>query len=54
MQLGRSRTSGRLRNRLIAAALAASAGGAAWVAATRRPQPPEPASEPPRLGQHTS
>ncbi|MFF0456312.1 hypothetical protein [Nocardia africana] len=50
MQLGSSRKSGRLRNRLIAAGIAAAAGGAAWVAASRRPQLPEPAAEPPRLG----
>ncbi|NKY85480.1 hypothetical protein [Nocardia veterana] len=50
MQLGSSRKSGRLRNRLIAAGLAAVAGGAAWAAASRRPQLPQPAAEPPRLG----
>ncbi|MDR7167725.1 hypothetical protein J2W56_001444 [Nocardia kruczakiae] len=50
MQLGSSRKSGRLRNRLIAAGVAAAAGGAAWAAASRRPQLPEPAAEPPRLG----
>ncbi|WP_227978987.1 hypothetical protein [Nocardia spumae] len=50
MQLGTSRKTGRLRNRLIVATLAAVAGGAAWAAAARRPQLPQPAAEPPRLG----
>ncbi|NKY49869.1 hypothetical protein [Nocardia vermiculata] len=50
MQLGTSRKSGRLRNRLVVGGIAALAGGTAWVAATRRPQLPQPAAEPPRLG----
>ncbi|WP_067884860.1 hypothetical protein [Nocardia vaccinii] len=53
MQLGSSRKS-RLRNRLIVAVLAAVAGGAAWRVATRRPQLPAPAPEPPRLGYSTN
>ncbi|MEU6560063.1 hypothetical protein [Nocardia nova] len=52
MQLGSTRKSGRLRNRLVVVGLGALAGGAAWAAASRRPQPPQPAAEPPRLG-HT-
>ncbi|WP_280382586.1 hypothetical protein [Nocardia wallacei] len=54
MQLGSSGKSGRLRNRLIAAALVGFAGSAAWLAARRRPQLPEPAAEPPRLGYSTN
>jgi len=50
MQLGTSRKSGRLRNRLIVAVLIAAAGGAAWRVVTSRPQLPAPAPEPPRLG----
>ncbi|RDI61574.1 hypothetical protein [Nocardia pseudobrasiliensis] len=50
MLLGSSRESGRLRNRLIVAVLAALAGGVAWLAVNRRPQLPQPATEPPRLG----
>ncbi|HLS78552.1 MAG TPA: hypothetical protein VK083_17365 [Nocardia sp.] len=40
------------RNRLIAAALLGAAGGAAWIVRSKRPLPPEPAPEPPRIG-HT-
>ena len=50
MQLGTSRKSGRMRNRLIVAVLIAVAGGAAWRVVTSRPQPATPAPEPPRLG----
>ncbi|MGH8882537.1 MAG: hypothetical protein ACRD0P_35190 [Stackebrandtia sp.] len=53
MQLGTSRNTRRLRNRLIVSGLAALAGGTAWAAAARRPQLPLPAAEPPRLGQAT-
>ncbi|MBF6356784.1 hypothetical protein IU449_19920 [Nocardia higoensis] len=38
------------RNRLIAAALLGAAGGAAWIVRSKRPVPPEPAPEPPRIG----
>ncbi|MBB5913759.1 hypothetical protein BJY24_002626 [Nocardia transvalensis] len=54
MQLGSSGKSGRLRNRLIVAVLVGFAGSAAWVAARRRPQLPDPAVEPPRLGYSTN
>ena len=54
MLLGSSRESGRLRNRLIVAVLAALAGGVAWLAVSRRPQLPQPAAEPPRLGYSTN
>lgn len=40
------------RNRLIAAAVLGAAGGAAWIVRSKRPLPPEPAPEPPRIG-HT-
>jgi len=40
------------RNRLVAAALLGAAGGAAWIVRSKRPLPPEPAPEPPRIG-HT-
>ncbi|WP_198036879.1 hypothetical protein [Nocardia sp. BMG51109] len=43
-----------LRNRLIVAALVGFAGSAAWLVARRRPQLPEPATEPPRLGYSTN
>lgn len=35
---------------LIAAVLVALAGGAAWLVRSKRPQPPEPAAAPPRIG----
>ncbi|MFB7720622.1 MULTISPECIES: hypothetical protein [unclassified Nocardia] len=41
---------GRFRNRIIVAAVFAIAGGVAAIFASRRPQPPAPAAEPPRLG----
>lgn len=41
---------GRSRNRIIVAALLAVAGGAVAFIVSRRPQPPAPAAEPPRLG----
>ncbi|WP_199742641.1 hypothetical protein [Nocardia stercoris] len=41
------------RTRLVLAVLVAFGGGAAWLLSTRRPQLPEPAAEPPRLG-HSS
>ncbi|MEV4124769.1 hypothetical protein [Nocardia sp. NPDC049707] len=50
MTLGRLLTSTRSRNRLIAAVVVALAGGAAWLVRSKRPQPPEPASAPPRIG----
>jgi|GEM_PF-6643945 len=55
MPLGTSRKSGRLRNRLIVTVLIAAVGGTAWrVVSARRPQLPEPAAEPPRLGYATN
>lgn len=45
------RPSGRSRYRLLGAAAVAAAGGAAWLVRSKRPQPPEPASAPPRIGQ---
>ncbi|WP_216892045.1 hypothetical protein [Nocardia alni] len=54
MQLGTPRKPGRLRNRLIVAVLVAAVGGTAWRVATRRPQLPQPAPEPPRLGYATN
>ncbi|WP_330251490.1 hypothetical protein OG874_35940 [Nocardia sp. NBC_00565] len=50
MTLGRLHVSARSRNRLIAAAVVALAGGVALLARSKRPQPPEPASAPPRIG----
>ncbi|MEV0029133.1 hypothetical protein [Nocardia sp. NPDC050793] len=50
MSLGRFHVSARSRNRLIAGALAALAGGVAWLVRSKRPLPPEPAPEPPRIG----
>ncbi|WP_459548702.1 hypothetical protein [Nocardia sp. X0981] len=44
------RQSGRSRYRLLAVAGVAAAGGAAWLARSKRPQPPEPAAAPPRIG----
>ncbi|MEV6770891.1 hypothetical protein AB0N05_19945 [Nocardia sp. NPDC051030] len=41
---------GRFRGRIILAALLAVAGGAVAFFVSRRPQPPAPAAEPPRLG----
>ncbi len=41
---------GRFRNRIIGAAVLAIAGGAVAFFVSRRPQPPAPAAEPPRLG----
>ncbi|MGV9818967.1 hypothetical protein [Nocardia xishanensis] len=35
---------------MIAGALAALAGGVAWLVRSKRPLPPEPAPEPPRIG----
>jgi hypothetical protein len=49
-QGGTSSKPGRWRTRLVIAALAALGGAAAWVVAARRPQLPDPAVEPPRLG----
>lgn len=43
-----------MRNRLIIAVVVALAGGAAWLVANRRPQLPQPAAEPPRLGYSTN
>ncbi|MGV9674407.1 hypothetical protein ACWDSJ_03925 [Nocardia sp. NPDC003482] len=54
MSKGSPRESGRLRNRLIIAVVVALAGGAAWLVANRRPQLPQPAAEPPRLGYSTN
>ncbi|MFI1464404.1 hypothetical protein [Nocardia carnea] len=45
------RPSGRSRYRLLAAAAVAAAGGTAWLVRSKRPQPPEPAPAPPRIGQ---
>lgn len=45
------RRSGRSRYRLLAVAGVAAAGGAAWLVRSKRPQPPEPAAAPPRIGQ---
>ncbi|WP_280398498.1 hypothetical protein [Nocardia carnea] len=45
------RPSGRSRYRLLAAAAVAAAGGTAWLVRSKRPQPPEPAAAPPRIGQ---
>ncbi|MBF6214143.1 hypothetical protein IU433_12055 [Nocardia puris] len=50
MAQGRLHVSARSRNRLIAASLVALAGGVAWLVRSKRPVPPEPAPEPPRLG----
>ncbi|MET8773725.1 hypothetical protein AB0H49_00640 [Nocardia sp. NPDC050713] len=50
MSLGRLRVSARSRNRLIAGGLAALAGGVAWLVRSKRPLPPQPAPEPPRIG----
>ncbi|WP_327148961.1 hypothetical protein [Nocardia sp. NBC_01329] len=44
------RPSGRSRYRLLAAAAVAAAGGTAWLVRSKRPQPPEPAPAPPRIG----
>ncbi|MFI6311418.1 hypothetical protein ACIBEK_15035 [Nocardia fusca] len=44
------RPSSRSRYRLLAAAAVAAAGGTAWLVRSKRPQPPEPASAPPRIG----
>ncbi|MGW5386746.1 hypothetical protein [Nocardia sp. NPDC003963] len=44
------RPSSRLRYRLLAAATVAAAGGTAWLVRSKRPQPPEPAPAPPRIG----
>ncbi|MBL1073251.1 hypothetical protein JK358_02460 [Nocardia sp. 2] len=41
---------GRSRNRIIVAALLAAAGGVVAYLVGKRPQPPAPAAEPPRLG----
>ncbi|WP_067696845.1 hypothetical protein [Nocardia jejuensis] len=41
---------GRFRGRIILAAVLAVAGGAVAFFVNRRPQPPAPAAEPPRLG----
>uniref|UniRef100_UPI0024583209 hypothetical protein n=1 Tax=Nocardia wallacei TaxID=480035 RepID=UPI0024583209 len=54
MLWGSSGTPGGWPTRLIVAALVGFAGSAAWVAARRRPQLPEPAAEPPRLGYSTN
>ncbi|WP_280346600.1 hypothetical protein [Nocardia neocaledoniensis] len=40
----------KLRNPLIASAAVVGAGALAWLARSKRPQLPEPAAEPPRLG----
>ncbi|MGW4631406.1 hypothetical protein [Nocardia sp. NPDC004415] len=40
----------KLRNPLIASLAIAGAGALAWFARSKRPQLPEPAAEPPRLG----
>lgn len=50
MTLGRLLTSARSRNRLLAAVVVALAGGVAWLVRSKRPQPPEPAPAPPRIG----
>ncbi|MET8873683.1 hypothetical protein [Nocardia sp. NPDC004604] len=50
MTLGRLFVSARSRNRLIAAVVVALAGGVAWLVRSKRPQPPEPAPAPPRIG----
>ncbi|MFD0360337.1 hypothetical protein ACFQZZ_02615 [Nocardia sp. GCM10030253] len=50
MTLGRLHVSARTRNRLIAATLVALAGGVAWLVRSKRPQAPEPAPAPPRIG----
>ncbi|MCX0270298.1 hypothetical protein NLM24_06175 [Nocardia zapadnayensis] len=44
------RPSSRSRYRLLAAAAVAVAGGTAWLVRSKRPQPPEPAAAPPRIG----
>ncbi|MBF6135903.1 hypothetical protein IU501_23200 [Nocardia otitidiscaviarum] len=41
---------GSFRNRIIAAALLGAVGSIVAVVLNRRPQPPAPAPEPPRLG----
>ncbi|MTE11936.1 hypothetical protein [Nocardia aurantiaca] len=41
---------GRVRNKVIVAALCAIAGGVIAFFVNKRPQPPAPAPEPPRLG----
>jgi hypothetical protein len=50
MTLGRLHVSAPTRNRLIAAIFVALAGGVAWVVRSKRPQAPEPAAAPPRIG----
>ncbi|WP_040787733.1 hypothetical protein [Nocardia paucivorans] len=50
MSLGPLRLSGRSRNRLLAAAAVAAAGGTALVIRNKRPQLPDPAPVPPRIG----
>lgn len=50
MSLGPLRLSSRSRNRLLAAAAVAAAGGTALAVRGKRPQPPEPAAAPPRIG----
>ncbi|MBF6221134.1 MULTISPECIES: hypothetical protein [Nocardia] len=50
MTSGRLHVSSRSRNRLIVAAAVALAGGVAYLIRTRRPQQPEPAPAPPRIG----
>ncbi|MEV0078839.1 hypothetical protein AB0H58_20760 [Nocardia neocaledoniensis] len=40
----------KLRNPLIASVAVVGAGALAWLARSKRPQLPEPAAEPPRLG----
>ncbi|MET8796270.1 hypothetical protein ABZV91_07405 [Nocardia sp. NPDC004568] len=44
------RPSSRSRYRLLAAAAVTAAGGTAWLVRSKRPQPPEPAPAPPRIG----
>ncbi|MGO4648629.1 hypothetical protein AB4305_27275 [Nocardia sp. 2YAB30] len=50
MTLGRLHVSARSRNRLIVTTAVALAGGVVWLVRNRRPQPPEPAPAPPRIG----
>ncbi|WP_083889847.1 hypothetical protein [Nocardia pneumoniae] len=50
MTSGRLQVSSRSRNRIIVAAVVALAGGVAYLVRTRRPQQPEPAPAPPRIG----
>ncbi|WP_227997816.1 hypothetical protein [Nocardia australiensis] len=50
MTSGRLHVSTRTRNRLIAAATIVVAGGVAWLVRSKRPQPPQPAPAPPRIG----